>query len=229
MIQFTRFIFLSCADYHVSIHTRPRNPSDPRPPVQNLTFPTYGPNNQDLPLQSTYRRTPDDVYIQPTAAGEIMSFRTSNPNDGSSKKTSVPLWGISFKSPIVAVFDILQQPNRASPMALLQPQPRLQDFIPNFSSSSTNEETTNNLDGGTTYVGMVPENGALYALSPQHYPLAIFARPNWMFAGRRWTGRLGIEGPPTDSASTSDESEGDLPLSVDDITRLLKERTRCSY
>ncbi|KAL5514856.1 hypothetical protein ACEPAG_2172 [Sanghuangporus baumii] len=201
-------VLIGRTDYHVSIHTKPRNPSESRPPVQNLTFSTYGPNNQDLPVQSTYRRTPDDMYIQPTAAGEIMSFRTST-----ERATSVPLWGVSFKSPIVAVFDVLQPPNRPSPMALLQPQPRLQDFIPNFSSE---------LD--STYVGIIPENRALYALSPEHFPLAIFAQPNYNFAGKR---RLTIGGS-TGYNPDAEDPDRDIPLSVDDLTRLLKEKSRCT-
>lgn len=71
--------FLQTTDYHVSIHTRPRHPFDPRPPVQTLTFSTYGPNNQDHAIQATYRRAPDDIYIQPMANGEVMAFKTMVP------------------------------------------------------------------------------------------------------------------------------------------------------
>ncbi|EJD02004.1 uncharacterized protein FOMMEDRAFT_109089 [Fomitiporia mediterranea MF3/22] len=206
-------ILIGRTDYHVSIQTRPRNPSEPRPPVQNLTFSTYGPNNQDLPMQATYRRTPDDTYIQSTAAGEIMSFRTS-----SERSDSLPIWGMTFKSPIVAVFDILQAPDRQSPMALLQPQPRLQDFIPNFSSGS-------NLDVGQTYIGMISENRALYALSPAHFPLAVFAPDNYRFVEKK---RLRtIDAPPGYMPEPGDGGR-DFPLSVDDVTRLLKDRARCA-
>lgn len=143
-----------------------------------------------------------------------MSFRTSSDRPG-----SVPLWGVSFKSPVVAVFDVLQSPNRQSPMALLQPQPRLQDFIPSFGSDS-------NLDvGGPTYVGLIPENRALFALSPAHYPLTVFAQANYLFAGRK---RFPTIDAPPGYQPDGEDGERDFPLSVDDVTRMLKERARCT-
>lgn len=84
-------VLIGRTDYYISIHTKPPTPSSPRPPVQNLTFSTYGPNNQDHALQSRYRRTPDDIYVQPMPDGGVMTFQAapSHPDGGL-------LWGHTF-------------------------------------------------------------------------------------------------------------------------------------
>ncbi|KAH8112370.1 hypothetical protein DFH11DRAFT_1607229 [Phellopilus nigrolimitatus] len=224
-------VLIGRTDYHVSIHTRPRSPFDPKPPVQNLTFSTYGPNNQDHAIQGTYRRTPDDTYIQSMPNGEIMSFRTST----SEWSESRPLWGITFKNPIVAVFDVLQSPNRQHPMVLLQPQPRLQDFIPNFEfgSSSRGSSGLPNIDA--TYVGLIEDNGALFAMSPDHFPLVMFSQDNYKPGGRGRGRRVPtIDAPPgyipgsEDGDPDAEPDFLDLPLDVDGVTRLRKEYERCS-
>ena len=94
-------------DYHISIYTKPhyRNPSLPRPPVQNLTFSVYGPNNQDHFLQASYRRTKDDAYIQSLPTGEFVSF-VARPNDAISR----PLWMRTFSDPVYVPPLILQVP-----------------------------------------------------------------------------------------------------------------------
>jgi serine/threonine-protein kinase/endoribonuclease IRE1 len=63
-------------DYRVSIHTSPSPGSSIRPPVQNLSFSVYGPNNQDLTLQAAYQRTIDDTYIQSLPDGQVVSVTT---------------------------------------------------------------------------------------------------------------------------------------------------------
>ena len=64
----------------------------------------------------------------------------------------------------MAVFDVVSDPSRDSPLVLLQPQSRLQDVLPAFDLPS--------LDA--TYVGIVQENGALFAMSPTNFPLVVF-------------------------------------------------------
>ena len=88
-------------DYHVSIHTRPASPGLPRPPVQNLSFSTYGPNNQDQVIQSWYRRTADDTYIQSLPDGQIMSFKTTlDTADPDIAPNARAVWGRSYASPM---------------------------------------------------------------------------------------------------------------------------------
>ncbi|KAJ7031664.1 hypothetical protein C8F04DRAFT_696772 [Mycena alexandri] len=48
-------VFIGRTDYHIAIHGRSRIP------VQHLSFSTYGPNNQDNPLQAAYRKPKDDT------------------------------------------------------------------------------------------------------------------------------------------------------------------------
>lgn len=88
-------------DYHISIHTRPLTPGLQRPPVQNLSFSTYGPNNQDQVTQSLYRRTMDDTYIQSLPNGKIMSFKTTlSDADPNIAPNARALWGRSYNSPV---------------------------------------------------------------------------------------------------------------------------------
>jgi hypothetical protein len=69
----------------------------------------------------------------------------------------------------VAVFDVVQSPRRPSPFVLLQPHLRLQDIFP--SPSAQSDYPTDE----TAFVGLVPGNGSLYALSPDHFPLVAFS------------------------------------------------------
>lgn len=106
-----RCLRLSCSrlvlvDYHIAIHTRPSRTSSVRPPVQNLSFSVYGPNNQDLGLQSVYRRTADNAYIQPLPNGEIVSFMSDtvqSPDSDMAPNTKLA-WGRAFSTPMYAVF-----------------------------------------------------------------------------------------------------------------------------
>ncbi|KAI5115210.1 hypothetical protein M0805_004147 [Coniferiporia weirii] len=194
------------------------HPSDPKPPVQVLMYSTYGPNNEDHLVQATYKRTPDDI--------EWTGSR--------------PLWGNTFKSPIVAVFDVLHSPNRRHPIVLLQPQPRLQDLIPNFDFAS-NSHDSSSLDVGATYVGLVEDGGSLFALSPSHYPLAVFAQNNYLFA-RQHRRLPSIDAPPgyipadntaeveidMDTATDWDAGLLDLPPDVDGMTCMRKAIERCT-
>ncbi|KAJ6481661.1 hypothetical protein C8R45DRAFT_1215506 [Mycena sanguinolenta] len=89
-------VFIGRTDYHITIHTRPS--SKHRIPVQNLSFSTYGPDNQDNILQAAYRTTKDDAYIQNLPNGEIISFRAG------AEDSAPPLWGYKFNSPMFVLF-----------------------------------------------------------------------------------------------------------------------------
>ena len=90
-------------DYHISIHTRSLkdNSAFTNLPVRNLSFSIYGPNNQDNILQSTYKRTQDDAYIQSLSSGEIISFKAKVRGDSAtSDGDSQPIWAYSFNKPM---------------------------------------------------------------------------------------------------------------------------------
>lgn len=202
-------------DYHIAIHTRPLSPSQSRnknarkPPVQNLSFSTYGPNNRDTTLQASYARPVDGAYVQSFPNGDIFSFRTplSSPHDAK-KKTSRerreeremdPLWHAKapLAQPIVAVFDVLRTSARRAPFALLQPRPVL-------SANGLGDENGNGLGSmgaaydalpgrGSAYVGLLEESGALFAMSAGRFPLVAFdhGQPEDLYQDKR--GKVGKE------------------------------------
>ncbi|KAI0052372.1 kinase-like protein [Auriscalpium vulgare] len=182
-------IFIGRTDYHISIHTRPLSPSSRRLPVQNLSFSTYGPNNQDADMQASYRRTVDDVYVESLPNGEIISFKTRT---GDIPLTAtIPdntfVWAQQFSNPIVAVFDVVTSARRKAPFVLLQPRPRLHDVLPSFDlPTAAKLNRFPNLE--SAYVGLVQETGSLFALSPDHFPLVVFGGPD--------KEPLGIDAPP---------------------------------
>ncbi|CCM06570.1 uncharacterized protein FIBRA_08847 [Fibroporia radiculosa] len=168
-------VYIGRTDYHVSIHTRSSRSSITNPPVQRLSFSVYGPNNQDLGLQTFYRHTADDAYIQPLPSGEILSFKSANihsPPSGVSHNAQL-LWGQSFANPIVAVFDVLREPKRDHPFVLLQPRLQLEDIFPN---SDFREAAAHSLlpNRESAYVGLVESSGSLFAMSPSNFPLIVF-------------------------------------------------------
>jgi serine/threonine-protein kinase/endoribonuclease IRE1 len=75
-----------------------------RPPIQNLSFSTYGPNNQDAALQALYRRTPDDTYIQSLPTGQVIAVQTRTGNDDpaahSRSAQDQIRWGHTFTEPM---------------------------------------------------------------------------------------------------------------------------------
>lgn len=93
----------------MTIHTKPQSTTS-RPQTQILNFSAYGPNNQDHAIQSTYRRTPDDTYIQSMPSGEVLSFvaasSDTDADDGSGtdgrppKSRSKLLWANTFSIPM---------------------------------------------------------------------------------------------------------------------------------
>ncbi|TFK53124.1 hypothetical protein OE88DRAFT_1656990 [Heliocybe sulcata] len=193
-------VFIGRTDYHLSIYTRPSSPSS-KPTVQNLSFSTYGPNNQDVAFQARYRRTPDDTYIQSLPDGKIMAWQTRENGGSDASREVESVWGRKiFSDPIVAVFDVLKSPKRAHPFVLLQPPLKLYEdgqSLPNRDKA---------------YVGLVPETGSLFAMTSDHYPLVAFSDVNHMPL-------LGID------ASPGLEFDGSLPAEVDEVTRI-RERQR---
>jgi len=94
-------------DYHITIHTWPTRASSPKPPVQNLSFSTYGPNNQDLALQAGYLRTLDDAYIQSLPNGEVISFKArAADSEITSSRDSQLLWGRTFSNPVYVLLPL---------------------------------------------------------------------------------------------------------------------------
>ena len=72
----------------------------------------------------------------------------------------------------VAIFDVLTRSHTSPhPFILEQPQPRLQDVLPNFSPESA-ATILPNID--SAHVGMVAETGSLFAMSQDRFPLVAF-------------------------------------------------------
>ncbi|KAK0484521.1 hypothetical protein IW261DRAFT_1667840 [Armillaria novae-zelandiae] len=201
-------VFIGRTDYHISIYSRPlKNSGSTPPPVQNLSFSTYGPNNQDTLLQASYKRPKDDAYIQGFPNGEVISFKGRG--EGSNIHSSPLLWAQQFTSPIVAVFDVLRKPQRYSRGAhtylLLQPRPALQDVLPSLSLDTAKAHLPNYPNA---YVGIVEETGSLFAMNPLSYPLVAFG-------GIRGTSIPERPGRYIDSVPMTSE--------VDEITRMRKQ------
>ncbi|KAL0946142.1 hypothetical protein HGRIS_012407 [Hohenbuehelia grisea] len=232
-------VYIGRTDYHISIYTKPLSGKAP-PPVQNLTFSTYGPNNQDHALQAAYVRTQDNQYIQSLPGGDILSFRvrgrskaagTENTDEGESQL----LWAHTFGEPIVAVFDILRRPDpHQSTFALLQPRPRLADVLAfnAFMGKSKGSSSADPLLGlpqeildalpniDSAYVGMLKETGSLYAMSPDRFPLVAFGQSQ----SRTPSSIRLIEGSA--SANPPPGDHDDSSMDVDAITRARKMRER---
>ncbi|EIN14494.1 hypothetical protein PUNSTDRAFT_80917 [Punctularia strigosozonata HHB-11173 SS5] len=221
-------IFVGRTDYDITIHTRSRTSSSPRQPTQRLSFSVYGPNNQDLTLQSLYRRTPDDAYIQSLTNGQIISFKTTDADASDTAPRNQILWGHTFASPIVAVFDILRSPSRNNPFALLQPRSRLQDILPGVDlAAAARHNRFPNLE--SAYVGLLPgkdkdsAGGSLFAMSPDRFPLTVFSDANAPERPSTWR----IDPPPGLRWEDEPERGRDLPLDVESVTRLRRLREMC--
>ncbi|KAI6015195.1 hypothetical protein F5J12DRAFT_816521 [Pisolithus orientalis] len=188
-------VFIGRTDYHVSIYTRSSSPSGRKPPVQNLSFSAYGPNNQDNDMQTKYRRTSDNTYIHSLPNGNVFSFKATeiDSNDPYHLRQPQILWVLSLDSPIVAVCD--------DAFVLMQPRPPITDVLLFGDISIAQLESFYNPD--TAYVGLVSGTGSLFMMSNDHYPLIGFGdteySPNW---------------PLLDSGPSSN-SEGDLPDNID--------------
>ncbi|KAI6041523.1 hypothetical protein EDC04DRAFT_3139667 [Pisolithus marmoratus] len=203
-------IFVGRTDYHVSIYTRPTSPSGRKPPVQNLSFSAYGPNNQDNDMQAKYRRTSDNTYIHSLPNGNIFSFKAteSDSNDPYHLPQPQILWVLSLDSPIVAVFDVFASSHREDAFVLMQPRPPITDVLLFGDISTAQLESFYNPD--TAYVGLVPGTGSLFMMSNDHYPLIGFGdteySPNW----------------PLLESGPSSHFERDLPDNIDSVTKRRK-------
>ncbi|KAI6132924.1 hypothetical protein EV401DRAFT_1914944 [Pisolithus croceorrhizus] len=203
-------VFVGRTDYHVSIYTRPTSPSGRKPPVQNLSFSAYGPNNQDNDMQSKYRRTSDNTYIHSLPNGNVFSFKATktDPNDPYHLRHPQILWVLSLDSPVVAIFDVFTNSQRQDAFVLMQPRPPITDVLLFGDVPTAQLESFYNPD--TAYVGLVPGTGSLFMMSNDHYPLIGFGdteySPNW---------------PLLESGPFS-ESEGDLPDNIDSVTKRRK-------
>lgn len=158
-------VFIGRTDYQISIFTRSNIPNGRKVPIQNLSFSTYGPNNQDNVLQTAYRKTQDSTYIDSLPTGTIVSLK-AHENDSAgpySLQKAQFMWTNHFDSPIVAVFDVLSSTQKPDPFVLLQPRP---DFLRGSDVSS--------LDINTAYVGLVEETKSLYVMGVDHFPLTAF-------------------------------------------------------
>jgi serine/threonine-protein kinase/endoribonuclease IRE1 len=105
---FRHNVLIPKTDYHISIYRKPL-PGHPAPPSQNLSFSTYGPNNKDNHLQTIYRRTKDDSYLQSLPNGEVISFRVMKADDTtrtSANRGGRPIWGHSFSAPMWFFFSL---------------------------------------------------------------------------------------------------------------------------
>ncbi|KAF8153220.1 hypothetical protein B0H34DRAFT_800449 [Crassisporium funariophilum] len=165
-------VYIGRTDYHISIHKEPV-PGKRTPPVRELSFSTYGPNNKDNHLQTMYKRTIDDSYVQSLPNGEIISFRAKRDSDDKKTKkdsgptSGTPLWGHHFNTPIIRRPPLPLAP--LPPFVLLQPTPHLTDLFP---TASLTRPLLPNLD--SAYVGLLDESGSLYVMTPERFPLVVF-------------------------------------------------------
>ncbi|KAJ7057037.1 hypothetical protein C8F01DRAFT_1153173 [Mycena amicta] len=195
-------VYIGRTDYYISIHTR--TTSRHRMPVQNLSFSTYGPNNQDNLLQAAYRNTKDDAYVQSLPSGEIISFKA--------RETNSMLWVYKFNDPIVAIFDVFrtQAQRGQTTFVLLQPRPQMSAILPQL-KLVTSVDQLPHLD--SAYIGLVKETGSLFAMSPERFPLVAFS-----------DGGRGHRTPRIEPAYPIDS--GELPPELDKITEARKQRER---
>ncbi|KAJ7625015.1 hypothetical protein DFH06DRAFT_1339801 [Mycena polygramma] len=198
-------VLIGRTDYHISIHTRPLNAHHP---VQNLSFSTYGPNIRDNVLQSLYKNTADDVYMQSLPNGETISFKASRgeANKQDSASGSV-LWAYKFSNPIVAIFDVLRTQDLPSTFVLLQSRPQLSAILPQLNHATSMDQPPN-ID--SVYIGMVEETGSLFAMSPDRFPLVLFS------------GGVGRKNGPKLPAGKEPHLE--LPGEIDAVTAARKQR-----
>ncbi|KAG1752201.1 hypothetical protein EDB19DRAFT_1672479, partial [Suillus lakei] len=139
-------VFIGRTDYQISIFTRSNTPNGRKVPIQNLSFSTYGPNNQDNVLQAAYRKTQDSTYIDSLPSGTIVSLKAHESDSAGpySLQKAQFMWTNYFDSPIVAVFDVLSSAQKPDPFVLLQPRP---DFL---------------------------QTKSLYVMGVDHFPLTAF-------------------------------------------------------
>jgi len=144
-----------------------------------------------------------------------------------------------YPSTSVATLDVLKKRSSGSsslgsdssshPFVLLQPQPKIQDLIPNLPSG-----IKENL--GTAHVGLISETGSLFAMTPQKFPLVVFGRhdsTNRLLDSSRHPGRVGPSNIRSGQERVRDgqeeeEEEEEEAATVDELTqrRKLREVTK---
>ncbi|KIM27925.1 hypothetical protein M408DRAFT_329839 [Serendipita vermifera MAFF 305830] len=129
--------------------------------LQTLSFSTYGPNNVNKPLQNVWKRTPDDVYLQPSWDHTTYAFSSLGES---------ALWIKRFKHPVVAVFDVVLQDSgngtSAKPLVLLQPRPKLHELFPTRAAQI-------DMTRDKTFVNQI--GNSLWAMGHLNYPLVNIA------------------------------------------------------
>ncbi|KAH9169323.1 hypothetical protein EDB89DRAFT_2073019 [Lactarius sanguifluus] len=93
--------------------------------------PRMGPITKISSGKAAYRRSVDDLYVEPLPNGEVISFKSNGDiSPTTTLRENQPVWGQKFSNPIVAIFDVVKSARRTSPFVLLQPRLRLRDIIP---------------------------------------------------------------------------------------------------
>jgi serine/threonine-protein kinase/endoribonuclease IRE1 len=128
----------------------------------------------------------------------------------------------------VAIFDVLRKSESQNPpshpsqaqetFVLLQPRPQLQDVLPTL----TSDADLPNLEAA--YVGMVPETGSLFAMSPTRFPLVAFGGAERFGYGSGYGSRERlIEAEASEQVGDYDEH---ILSDVDGITKARKYREK---
>ncbi|KAJ2922587.1 hypothetical protein H1R20_g14493, partial [Candolleomyces eurysporus] len=188
----TTEVFIGRTDYYISIY------GGARQPIQSLSFSVYGPNNKDNAIQTSYRKTKDDNYIQHVGNGNILSLKSRSV---ANEPRFSPNWVQRLDDSVVAVFDVLRGPTpmQSHPHAfvLLQPRLKLQDIL----------KDSPDVGQRSAFIGMVEETGSLYALSPSHYPLIGYGDLRYSRKGRLIGGSRQQE--ETEAPQHCEENPGD--------------------
>jgi serine/threonine-protein kinase/endoribonuclease IRE1 len=122
-------------------------------------------------LQNVWKRTPDDIYLQPSWDYKTYAFETLGES---------ALWYKQFKHPVVAVFDVVLQSSGSSnpkPIVLLQPRPKLQELFPTRAIR---------LEGIPDKTAINRIGDSLFAMGHLNYPLVNLA-PALPQIGRAWS------------------------------------------
>jgi len=136
-----------------------------------------------------------------------------------------------YPSTSVATLDVLRKRSSGPsslggdsslhPFVLLQPQPKIQDLIPNLPNV-----IKENL--GTVHVGLISETGSLFAMTPQNFPLVVFGRhdsKNRLLDSSRHPGRVGSSNIQSGQGRVRDgEEEEEEAATVDELTKRRKLR-----
>jgi serine/threonine-protein kinase/endoribonuclease IRE1 len=205
-------VYIGRTDYQVSIKTENVSGNE-EIPDQTLVFSTYGPSNDDATVQTRYRRTSDDLYVQPLSNGEVISFKAPKESESGTPRESKVMWHRNFKDTVVAVFDVVSMSSRSKPFLLLQPKPRLEELFPHVDfHNAAKQNSLPNID--STYVGMVKDTGSLFAMSPETFPLLLFGGNE-----ERVDPRYLLDAP--------EDATSDIDKGIDQLTRQRQLRQLC--